>query len=151
MAIESLVQQTSVFIDSMQIKSVSEQEAADENSQEAKTPDQGDSVTISEEARAVIAMEKQSESGASDEETDMDQTIQLLKEQIEKLEQEIKDMEDKSLPEAQKRTQIQDKEAQLMELRDQLLKAQQTKLKTDGQAVGGGTRAQGAGNSLSSF
>ncbi|BDQ34104.1 hypothetical protein [Pseudodesulfovibrio portus] len=151
MAIESLAQQTSVFVDSMNLRLSSAEKTADENAQEAKTPAQGDTVTISEEARAIIAMEKQDQSGQTDEESDMDQTIQTLKDQIEKLEQEIKDLEDKPIPEAQKRTQIQDKETRLMELRDQLVKAQQTKLKIDGQTLGGGTSAEGFGNSVASF
>jgi len=151
MAIESLAQQTSVFVDSMNVKLPPAEKTADENAQEAKTPVQGDTVTISEEARAVIAMEKQDQSGQTDEESDMDQTIETLKDQIERLETEIEELEDKPISEAQKQTQIQDKEVQLMDLRDQLLKAQQTQIKADGQADGGGTRAQGFGNSVASF
>ena len=151
MAIESLAQQTSIFVDSMSITSSPAEKTADENAQEAKTPAQGDTVTISEEARAVIAMEKQDQSGQTDEESDMDQTIQTLKDQIERLESEIEELEDKPISEAQKQTQIQDKQAQLMELRNQLLQAQQTKLKADGQTENGGTRAQGFGNDVASF
>lgn len=78
-------------------------------------------------------------------------TIKMLKERIEKLEQEIKELEEGDLPEKQKLQKLQDKEVQLQELRDQLLKAQQEQLKTQGMAEGGGTRANGFGNSVSSF
>lgn len=151
MAIESMLQQTSVFVDSMNVKSPTAEKTADENAQEAKTPDQGDSVTISEEARALAAMSKTDDSSETKQEKDMDQTIQKLQEQIEQIEQEIADLRDKQIPEDQKQTQIQGKEVQLMELRKQLAEAQQTKLKADGQASGGGTRAQGFGNSVSTF
>ncbi|MBG0790353.1 MAG: hypothetical protein H0S80_07650 [Desulfovibrionaceae bacterium] len=151
MAIHSLAQQTSIFVDAMSVKSPAVEKTADENAQEAKTPEQGDTVTISEEARSIIAMEKAGTSGETGEESDTEQTLQSLKDQIARLEQEIEELQDKDIPEDQKLTKIQDKELQLMQLRDQLLKAEQAKLKADGQTLGGGTRAQGFGNSVSSF
>lgn len=153
MAIESLAQQTSAFVDALSIKPSPTDKTADENAQEAKTPVQGDTVTISEEARALIAAENpgDSQSSQSGEDTKMEETIRLLKEQIEKLEEELEELENKNMPEKEKLTQIQEKEARLMELRDQLLKAQQTKLKLDGQTEGGGTRARGFGNTAESF
>ena len=152
MAIESLAQQASIFVDAMSVKSPAMEKTADENAQEAKTPDQGDTVTISEEARSLVALEITGSSNeTSDEKSDMEQTIQSLKDQIQRLEEEIEELEDKDIPESQKQTQLQDKELQLMQLRDQLLKAEQTQLKIEGQTLGGGTRATGFGDSVSSF
>ncbi|BCS88876.1 FlxA-like family protein [Pseudodesulfovibrio sediminis] len=153
MAIESLAQQTSVFVDSLGIKPTATEKKADDASQEAKTPEQGDTITISEEARALAAMEKpdESSSNSSEEGNTMDSTIQMLKKQIEELEEDIKELEDGDLPEKEKLTQLQDKQVQLMQLKDQLLKAQQEQLGIEGMADGGGTRANGAGNSAASF
>lgn len=151
MAIESLAQQTSTFVDSLSIKPApSAEKTADETSMEIKTPVQGDTVTISEEARALIAPESSGESGQS-EDSAIDQTIKMLKQQIEKLEQEVEELENSDLPEKMKRTQVQQKQNQIMELRDQLNTALETKMKAAGVAVGGGTRANGFGSSASDF
>ncbi|EGB15285.1 hypothetical protein DND132_2080 [Pseudodesulfovibrio mercurii] len=152
MAIESLMQQTGVFVDTLTVKPAATVKTETEVAQDAVTPEQGDTVTISEEGRALIAMESLGKSDdESDQETDMDQTIDSLKDRIQKLEEEIKALEDGDLPEDRKQTQIQEKENMLMDLRDQLLKAQQTKLKADGMAEGGGTRANGFGNTAGTF
>ena len=153
MAIESLIQQTGTFVDTLSVKPAATEKTETEIAQEAVTPDQGDTVTISEEGRALIAMESlgKSDDKQSDEEKDMDQTIQTLKHRIEKLEEEIKALEEGDLPEDRKLTQIQDKQASLLELRKQLLEAQQSKLKVDGMADGGGTRANGFGNTAETF
>ena len=150
MAIESLAQQTYLFVDSLNVRPVTDKTEA-ETAQEARVPEQGDTVTISEEARALIALEMPDDSKELDQEKDMDQTIQSLKDRIEKLEKDIDELEETPMPEARKLPQIQDKEAQLMEMRDQLIKAQQVKLKMDGQAEGGGTRANGFGNTAETF
>ena len=151
MAIESLAQQTYLFVDNLSVRSVADKTEA-ETAQEARVPDQGgDTVTISEEARALIALQMPDDSKELDQEKDMDQTIQSLKDRIEKLEEDIDELEDADIPESRRLTQIQDKESQLMEMRDQLIKAQQAKLKMDGQAEGGGTRANGFGNTAETF
>ncbi|WFS62443.1 hypothetical protein LF599_17555 [Pseudodesulfovibrio thermohalotolerans] len=151
MAIEPLMQQTGAFVDALAVKAAATSKTEAETALEARIPDQGDTVTISEEGRALIALEKPGESEESDQEKDMDQTIQTLKDRIQKLEEEIEALEEGDLPENRKMTQIQEKQTMLMDLRDQLLKAQQTKLKVDGMAEGGGTRANGFGNTAESF
>ncbi|WP_319541559.1 hypothetical protein [uncultured Pseudodesulfovibrio sp.] len=152
MAIESLAQQTSAFVDSLSIKPApSAEKTVDETSQEIKTPVQGDTVTISDEARALAAPEESGESNQSDDESPVDQTIKMLKKQIEKLEQEVQAIEDSDLPEKMKRTQVQEKQNQIMELRDQLSEALEAKMKNSGTSVGGGTRANGFGNSVADF
>lgn len=151
MAIESLMQQAGTFVDAMSVKSAATTKTETETAREATVPEQGDTVTISEEARALAAMEQSGDSKELDQETDMDQTIETLKDRIEKLEAELKALEEGDLPEDRKQTQIQQKEAMLMDLRDQLLKAQQTKLKASGTTDGGGTRATGFGNSAETF
>lgn len=104
---------------------------------------QGVSINLAE------AAEKSETSGRS--QSVQDQAIDRLKEQIEKLEEEIKALEQSNLPEKEKTQEIQAKQAQIMELNDQLLKAEQEQLKAQGQSVGGGTRANGFGNSVSNF
>lgn len=118
-------------------------------SKQAKVPEQGDIVvSISEEARALAAAENPGETSGSKQEERQDQLTEQLKRRIEKLEQEIKQIEEGDLPEDKKMQQLQDKQTQLMELKDQLLKAELEKLKAEGFSEGGGTRAQGFGNSL---
>lgn len=151
MAIESLMQQGAPFVDALSYRPAATEKTEEEAALEIKTPEQGDTVTISEEGRALVALSKSGESEESDEEKDMDQTIETLKDRIEALEKEIKELEDGDLPEEKKLSQVQQKEMMLMELRDQLLKAQQTKLKADGMADGGGTRANGFGNTAETF
>jgi hypothetical protein len=151
MAIESLMQQAGTFVGTLTVKPAATDRTGNETAQEVRVPEQGDTVTISEEGRALAAMEKPGESKESDQEKDMDQTIQLLKDRIQKLEEEIKALEDGDLPEDHKQTQLQQKETMLMDLRDQLLKAEQTKLKVTGMADGGGTRANGFGKTAETF
>lgn len=152
MAIESgLAQKASGFTGSMEVKPApSIEKTPDETGQDSKNPQQGDQVTISEEARALSAPEKAGASGQTKEEK-QDALIAQLKERIQKLEEEIKELEKSDDPEKEKQQKIQGKLDQLMQLRDQLLKAQQAELKAQGQASGGGTRANGAGNSVADF
>ena len=151
----SLAQHATQFTDSLNVRPApAVEKTADEQAQATKIPEQhGDMVSISKEARALAAPEKSGDSGIAKEEAeeDQNQTIQLLKAQIEKLEEDLKDLEKSDLPEKQKITQVQDKQTQLMELRSQLLKAQQAELKADGYSSSGGTRANGAGNSVADF
>ncbi|WP_338668634.1 hypothetical protein [Pseudodesulfovibrio methanolicus] len=151
MAIESLMQQAGSFVDALTVKAAATDKTGNETAQAARVPEQGDTVTISEEGRALIALEKSGDSDELDQEKDMDQTIDTLKNRIQKLEEEIKAIEDGDLPEDRKQTQLQAKETMLMDLRDQLLKAEQTKLKVSGMADGGGTRANGFGNTAETF
>ncbi|WP_319582905.1 hypothetical protein [uncultured Pseudodesulfovibrio sp.] len=151
MAIESLMQQAGTFVDALTVKPAATEKTGNETSQQARVPEQGDVVTISEEGRALIAMEMSGDSHELDQEKDMDQTIDSLKKRIQKLEEEVEALEDGDLPEDRKQVQLQEKQAMLMDLRDQLLKAEQTKLKADGMADGGGTRANGFGNSVENF
>ncbi len=149
----SLAQQASQFVGSLNVRSApSVEKSVDELGQDAKNPEQsGDVVSISEEARALIAAEESGESGETAEDQEQDQLVQQLTEQIEELQTEIKELEEGDLPEKDKLSQISDKQTQLMELQDQLLKAQQADLKVDDMASGGGTRANGAGNDVASF
>jgi adenylosuccinate synthase len=75
----------------------------------------------------------------------------MLKQQIERLQEEIKELEQSDLPEKIKQTSIQDKQVMLMELNKQLANAMENKAKNIGQADGGGTRANGPGNSAATF
>lgn len=147
----SLGQQASTFAESLRVKEApSVEKTAEEDAQTAKTPEQsaGDTVSISMEARALSAAENSGEAdGGSDEET----RIKLLKERIEKLQEEIKELQESDLPEKDKLQRIQDKQMQLMELQKQLTEAQAEGLKLQGMASGGGTRANGFGNSLDTF
>ncbi|CCH49618.1 FlxA-like family protein [Pseudodesulfovibrio piezophilus] len=160
MVFESSLSQTATqFSDSLSVKPVATvEQTTEEISQEAKTPEQeqsGDTVSISEEARALVAAEKsggtEETESESDEETEQEQLVDRLEKQIEALEQELEEIDDSDLPEKQKLQQKQAKEAQLMELRDQLLQAQQEVLESEGLTSGGGTSATGFGNSASSF
>lgn len=142
MAIESLAQQTSVFVDSLQVRSSAEENTADENAQEAKTPEQGDTVSISEEARSLVATEKQEESSETDdEESSLDQTIRMLKEQIQRIKQEIEDLENSKMPDSIKDKLIQAKRNELAQYQDALLKLMEEKIKAMG--------AQGADSAIS--
>lgn len=114
--------------------------------EERENGEGGEGVTISNESMAAQSKANKSESKSTEE-----QAIDRLKEQIQQLKEEIKALEEGDLPEKEKNNQIQAKQAQLMELNDQLLKAQQKQLKANGQSSGGGTRANGFGNSVSSF
>jgi predicted RNase H-like nuclease (RuvC/YqgF family) len=147
-----LAQQASAFANSMNVKDApSVEKGTDEVAQDAKVPQQkqGDTVSISLEGRALAAAE---ESGESDSETATEKQIQSLKDQIEKLQEEIKEIqEDESLTEKQKMQQVQAKQVQLMELQKQLAEAQEEVMKDIGATSGGGTRAQGFGNSVGTF
>jgi len=160
MIIESNLAQTSQFADSLDVKvAPSLEKTDDEQSREVKTPEQstGDTVTISEEARALAAAEKSGETelksdSESDSQTSAERQIAQLKKQIEKLEDEIKEIEDDpELTEKQKIQQVQAKQVQLMEMREQLSKAQEEQAEAIGASPYGGTPAQGFGNSVSSF
>jgi DNA-binding transcriptional MerR regulator len=166
MAIESLMQQAGTFVDTLTIKPAATDKTASETSQEARVPEQGDSVTISEEARALAAGEESGETGETGDskvgidsleqeedqgESEIDQIIRMLKEQIQRIQEEIKELEKSDMPEKLKRTMIQDKQVMLMDLNDQLSDALEKKMKNIGGSVSGGTRAEGFGNSVSSF
>ncbi|MUM77503.1 hypothetical protein GKC30_07660 [Pseudodesulfovibrio sp. F-1] len=129
------------------------EKTADEQARAAKTPEQqGDTLTLSQEARALAATVKseETESGSEDSESPQEQIVNNLKKQIEKLEEDIDELEKSDLPEKQKQQQIQAKQEQLMQLNDQLLKAQE-KLRGAGGQVSGGTRAEVVGNSVADF
>lgn len=148
----SLAQQASVFVDSLNVKDApSVEKTAGEKAEETKVPEQkqGDTVSISMEARALVAAENSEE---SDTESPQEQHIKMLQEQIKKLQEEIKELQDSDeLTEKEKTQQVQAKQVQLMELQQQLTEAQETLLKSQGMASGGGTRASGFGNSVDSF
>ncbi|OIQ49712.1 hypothetical protein BerOc1_01637 [Pseudodesulfovibrio hydrargyri] len=166
MAIESLMQQAGTFVDTLTIKPAATDKTASETAREARIPEQSDTVTISEEGRALAAAEESGDSAKSDgskvgidslepeedqEESEIDRIIRMLKEQIQRIEEEIKALEESDMPEKLKRTMIQDKQVMLMELNDQLTEALEKKMKNIGGAVGGGTRAEGFGGSAASF
>ncbi len=148
----SLAQQTSVFADSLNVKEApSVEKTAGEKAEEFKVPEQkqGDTVSISMEAKALVAAENSEE---SDTDSPQEQRIKMLQDQIEKLQEEIKELQDSDeLTEKEKLQQIQGKQVQLMELQKQLAEAQETLLEPQGVASGGGTRANGFGNSVDSF
>lgn len=156
-----LLQQVSTFAGTLDVKDApSVEKTADEQGQEAKVPEQsqGDTVSISEDARALAAVEKteesepQTSSEKSDGQTLAEKQIQMLKDQIERLEEEIKEIEeDDRLTEKQKLQMVQAKQVQLMELNKQLSEAQEEMMKNIGATPGGGTRANGFGNSLKTF
>ena len=147
-----LMQQASTFAESLNVKDApSVEKTVDEVAKETKLPaqQQGDTVSISMDARALAAAE---ESGESDSETPTERQIRVLKEQIEKLQEEIKEIqEDGRLSEKQKIQLVQGKQVQLMELQKQLSELQEAEMKKIGATPGGGTRAEGAGGSASTF
>ncbi|MGE4422504.1 MAG: hypothetical protein AB7D39_09420 [Pseudodesulfovibrio sp.] len=166
MAIESLLQQTGTFVDTLTVKPAATDKTMAEAALEARIPEQGDTVAISEEGRALAAAEASGDSEEtedsgvklsadqseeSQEESETDRVIRMLKEQIKQIEEEVKALEESDMPEKLKRTMIQDKQVMLMELNEQLTKAMEEKMKNIGGAVGGGTRAEGFGSSAGSF
>ncbi|WP_319470324.1 FlxA-like family protein [uncultured Pseudodesulfovibrio sp.] len=158
MVIESsLAQQTSQFAEGLRIKNPATEKTPEEQTHTMKAPDQqhGDTISISQEARALAAPEKQGTSltiDKNEEEQEDNPVIKMLKKQIEKLEKEIEELqEDPTLSEKEKNQKIMEKQAQLVDLRDQLAKAQEEDLKAQGMASGGGTRANGFGNSVGTF
>jgi len=124
------------------------QEEADTNLATA----QGDTVSISEEAKALHVLnlvEKANEAETeSDTFTENDSTmIKELKEKIEKLQQEISEIEEGNLPEKTKEKLVQERQTELMELARQLSRL----LSDGGSGYYGGTRAEGFGGSAASF
>lgn len=133
----------------------------------------GDPLTPSQEKRAMkiedriealfVRAEERAEDGqvepmatlpdSSDDDTmsPTERIIDQLQKQIEELEEEIKAIEESDLPQKQKNMEIQEKQAQIMMIREQLEKAEEAMVKAMGHADGGGTRAQGFGNSVSTF
>ncbi|UZP66446.1 FlxA-like family protein [Desulfovibrio mangrovi] len=114
----------------------------------------GDNVKISEEGRSLAASMKPggaTGAGGSEEsgKTSQEQMIERIKKQIQKLQEEIKELQnDMTLSDEEKAKQLQMKQSELMQLQTQLQKAQEELLKSQGLSLGGGTRAQGFGNSL---
>ncbi|MEZ7197571.1 hypothetical protein [Pseudodesulfovibrio karagichevae] len=166
MTVESLLQQTGTFVGTLTIKPTATDKTMAEAAREARIPEQGDTVKISEEARALSAGEESGDAGKTGDskvsisaeqsqkekkESEIDQIIRMLKEQIKRTQKEIKELEKSDMPEKLKRTLIQDKQVMLLELNKQLSEALEKKMKNIGSSVGGGTRAEGAGNSAASF
>ena len=85
MAIESLAQQASTFVDALTVKPAATEQTEKDVAEEASIPDQGDKVSISEEARALVAVEASGQFEESDEDTSAEQIIQSLKDRIEKV------------------------------------------------------------------
>jgi len=114
----------------------------------ASQSSRGDAVSISEAARELSKslVNNPDEARAKASGSDDDSMINKIRKQIEELQEEIKEIEESNLPEKEKQKKLQEKEAQLMELTSQL-----DKLTGGGNAYYGGTRAEGAGNSASSF
>ena len=150
MAIESLMQQAGTFVDTLTVKPSATDKSMTETAQEAREPEQGDIVAISEEGRALAAAEESGDSEEADnskvsiaadqpeegeEESEVDRIIRMLKEQIQRLEEEIKELEESDMPEKLKRTMVQDKQVMLMELNDQLTEALEKKMESLGELV----------------
>ncbi|MDD3313167.1 FlxA-like family protein [Pseudodesulfovibrio sp.] len=156
MAIETGLAHTTLFSESMNIKAApSVEQTPEEQAQEAKIPEQtqdrGDTVSISIEARALSAAAKNEESD-TEADSDVEQRIEQLQKQIDNIEKDIKELQqDEEMPEKEKLQQIQAKQAELMQLEEQLMKAQEEQLKAQGYSSGGGTRAEGFGNSVADF
>ena len=110
---------------------------------------QGDTVSISEEAKALSlldSVEESQETGNDAAVSRSEKMIREIKEKIDKLQEEIAEIERSNLPSKKKESLVQEKQAELMELSNQL-----RKLLSGGQEYYGGTRAEGFGNSASSF
>ncbi|WP_419786217.1 hypothetical protein [Pseudodesulfovibrio sp.] len=163
-----LAHKNSVFAESMNIRQApSVEKTAGEVSQESKTPEQsqGDSVRISDEARALTAVDKTEESenkaggsiksGVSSKTASQEEAkrmIERLKEMIEQLEEEIKEIEDNpQLSEKMKQQQVAMKQSEMLELREQLSKALEKQTKAIGASPTGGTPAKGALGSVKDF
>lgn len=153
----SLSQKATQFSNNMDIRKGNADKTPEQQTHEMKAPKHnGDTISISQEARALSAPEKseialkgKKKSKKSKDEESL--VIKSLKEQIKKLEQEIKELEKSNLPQKEKTKQILEKQSQLMQFRDQLAKAQEKELKAKGHSASGGTAAQGFGNSVSNF
>jgi len=114
--------------------------------------EEGDTVSISEQARA-MAQSSQSSSavdvatGVTDE-VAASTNNSSVKEKIDKLEQEIQDLKnDTELPEDEKQQQIMIKQQELMQLQQQQDQKSSSEI-LDGLAGSGGTRAEGMSSSL---
>lgn len=104
--------------------------------------DQGDTVTISDEAKQL----SMNAGASSDDETSIaEMRVQQLKDRIKELQEQIKEVQESDLPEKEKLQQIQDLTQQLMQMNQEL-----TKLQNGGQTQGylGGTPAEGFASSL---
>lgn len=116
---------------------------------------EGDTVSISEEGRSMAVAQAQGQTAAAagseeDSSSMQDQLIERIRKQIQKLQEEIKALQnDMTLSDEEKAKQLQMKQSELTQLQTQLQKAQEEQLKAQGLSLGGGTRAQGFGNSLS--
>lgn len=120
-----------------------------ESSDTSRTHTQGDSISISEEARTLHAQSKTEnpyEVKMDADETKQEELLKKVKEQIEKLQEEIRELEESNLPEKEKQKKLQEKRAHLQELLDQL-----ERLKGGGNEYFGGTRAEGFGGSVHNF
>ncbi len=158
MVIESsLAQQTSQFAEGLRIKNPATEKNAGRTDpyHESARPAARRHHFHFTGSRALAAPEKQDKSltiGKNEEEQEENPVIKMLKKQIEKLEKEIEELqEDPTLSEKEKNQKILEKQSQLADLRDQLSKAQEEELKAQGKASGGGTRANGFGNSVGTF
>lgn len=166
MTIESLMQQTGAFVDTLTIKPAATDKTEAKTAMEARVPEQGDRVDISEEGRALVAVEESGDSEKSkdskvsiaaeqpeesEEESEIDRIIRMLKEQITRIKEEIKELENSDLPEKMKQTMIQDKQVMLMDLNDQLADALEKKMNNIGGTVSGGTPAKQFGNTAKTF
>lgn len=153
MAIDALTQSGALFAGSLYAAPSAEEVEGEAAVASGTTITSTDKVTISEEARNLSMQNtlKDTDDTEDTEEQQRDQLIDQLKKRIEELEQEIKAIEDSTMPREKKDQEIQARQNQLMEMRDQLVKAQMEKLEASGYTEGGGTRAQGVGNSVASF
>ena len=140
--------QTSLFAGSLSAKTAPVKEGSEPDvSQAAKIPTQGDRITLSLEARALSAAEKDSSTESSS--SDGDQLVKTLTERAQKLREEIQELQqDDSLSEDAKTQKVQAKEAELMQILDQLARAEQSTMAASGYNAYGGTRANGFASSL---
>jgi predicted RNase H-like nuclease (RuvC/YqgF family) len=161
MVIETGLSHTSQLSEALNIRSAPAAEKTDEEAgQEAKIPEQGDTVALSQEARALSAAAKADESdsglGGAGEDESLTKTLQKeairrLKEQIKLLQEEIEAIKESNLPDKQKQKQIQAKQVEIMQLNDQLVEAEKEQTRMIAGVPSGGTPAEGAGSSVSSF
>ncbi|NDV23585.1 hypothetical protein [Desulfovibrio sp. JC022] len=108
----------------------------------------GDTVSISQAGQDKLAAMQSGASGtekSSEETSSIDQQIEKLQEQIKKIKEEIEKLQKD--PEKNK-DQIAAKQNELMQYQGQLTELQTQKNKAEGASSGGGTRANGMGNSL---
>jgi len=153
MAIDALTQSGALFAGSLYAAPSAEEIDGETAVASGSTITSTDKVTISEEARNLSMQNtlKDTEDTTDTEEEQREQLIDQLKKRIEELEQEMKDIEDSDMPQDKKDQEIQARQDQLMQMRDQLVKAQMEQLEASGYSEGGGTSAQGFGNSVATF